>query len=66
MKSEFVGYIDANNPPQCKSLKGDGGLKPIASKRLSNFVKAVRSTNRQWLNQPVSYTHLTLPTISSV
>jgi len=50
-KSEFVGYIDADNPPQCKRLNGDGNLKPIASNRLSNFVKAVRSTNRQWLNQ---------------
>ena len=49
-KSEFPGYLDADNPPPCKQLNSDT-LKPIFSRRLKKFGKAMRRLNREWLHQ---------------
>jgi hypothetical protein len=51
MKREFVGYIDANNPPQCKCLNSDANLPLIRSERLQFFVKALRRGAKAWLDQ---------------
>ena len=51
MKREFVGYIDANNPPKSKSLNGDANLPLIKSERLACFVKALRRGAKAWLHQ---------------
>jgi hypothetical protein len=51
MKREFVGYIDANNPPKCRSLNGDAHLSVISSERLACFVKALRRGLKTWLHQ---------------
>jgi len=51
LKREFVGYIDANNPPKCRCLNGDADLAPIESKRLANFAKALRRRWKAWLEQ---------------
>ena len=51
MKREFVGYIDANRPPKCKSLNSDAQLQLIKSERLSLFVKALRRGAKAWLHQ---------------
>ena len=51
MKHEFVGYIDANSPPKCKSLNSDASLRLIRSERLALFVKALRRGAKAWLHQ---------------
>ena len=51
MKRECVGYIDAKNPPKCKSLNSDPNLPLITSERLAFFVKALRSGAKAWLHQ---------------
>ena len=51
MKGEFVGYVDANKPPKCKSLNTDTNLHPIPSQRLQHFVKALRRGAKEWLHQ---------------
>ena len=51
MKSEFVGFVDANNAPKCKSLNGDVQLKFIGSERLGFFVLAMRRVAHAWLHQ---------------
>ena len=51
MKREFVGYIDANNPPECKSLNSDANIPLIKSERLQFFVKALRRCAKAWLDQ---------------
>ena len=51
MKREFVGYIDAENPPRVKSLNSDKKLEPIASERLACFVMAFRQLAKPWLQQ---------------
>jgi hypothetical protein len=51
MKREFVGYIDANKPPECKSLNSDKNLPLIRSERLQFFVKALRRGAKAWLHQ---------------
>ena len=51
MKREFVGYIDAQRPPKCKSLNSDGKLGVIQSGRLAMFVKAFRRGAQAWLHQ---------------
>ena len=51
MKREFVGYVDANNPPQCASLNSDAKLPLIASERLSRFVIALRRGAETWLHE---------------
>jgi len=50
-KREFVGYIDANNPPKSKSLNGDANLPLIKSERLACFGKALRRGAQAWLHQ---------------
>ena len=49
-KSEFPGYLDGDNPPPCKNLNS-GNLKPISSRRLKKFGKAMRRLNREWQHQ---------------
>ena len=51
MKREIVGYVDEMKPPKCRSLNGDADLKPIPSKRLRQFVKALRRCAETWLHQ---------------
>ena len=51
MKREFVGYIDASNPPKCKRLNSDKNLPLIRSERLAWFVKALRRGAKEWLHQ---------------
>ena len=51
MKSEFVGYIDEESPPQCRSLNSDARLTVIESERLVHFVKALRRRNKEWMDQ---------------
>ena len=51
MKHEFVGYIDADAPPRCRSLNGDAQLGLIRSERLVSFVKALRRRLKNWLDQ---------------
>ena len=51
MKREFVGYIDAQRPPKCRSLNSDGKLGVILSGRLAQFVKAFRRGAKAWLHQ---------------
>ena len=51
MKREFVGYVDAKNPPQCASLNSDAKLPLIASERLSSFVIALRRGAETWLHE---------------
>ena len=51
MKREFVGYVDANNPPQCASLNSDAKLPLIASERLISFVAALRRGAETWLHE---------------
>jgi hypothetical protein len=51
MKREFVGYIDAKNPPTCKSLNSDANIPLIQSERLAMFVKAFRRGAKTWLHQ---------------
>jgi hypothetical protein len=46
-----VGYIDANNPPECKSLNSDANIPLIKSERLQFFVKALRRCAKAWLDQ---------------
>ena len=59
-KREFVGYIDANNPPKCRCLTGDADLPPIESKRLANFAKALRRRWKPWLEQLPSRVRLAI------
>ena len=51
MKTEIVGYIDAENPPRCKRLHNDANLPLIKSERLAFFVKALRRGAKAWLHQ---------------
>ena len=51
LKREFVGYTDPDHPPQCMRLNSDSNLKPILSKRLVQFVKALRRCARPWLRE---------------
>ena len=50
LKREFVGYVDASNPPKCPSLNGDP-VEVIHSNRLSFFVCAFKRNAKQWLHQ---------------
>ena len=50
LKREFVGYVDAANPPKCGSLNGDP-VKVSPSNRLSFFVCACRRNAKEWLHQ---------------
>lgn len=49
MKREFVGYIDADNPPKCPRLNSEKNLHVTESAHLANFVKALRRRNQAWL-----------------
>ena len=49
-KAEFPGYLDGDNPPPCRHLNSDH-LKPISSRRLKKFGKAMRRLNREGLHQ---------------
>ena len=51
LKSEFPGFVDAENPPQCRSLNKDNKLKLIPSERFAAFVRAMRKKWRPWLQQ---------------
>ena len=51
MQREIVGYIDANNPPKCKSLNSNENLDFIGCERLALFVKAFRRRAKAWLHQ---------------
>ena len=51
MKREFVGYVDANAPPRCKSLNSDAKLEFIGSERLGFFVLAMRRLAKAWLHR---------------
>jgi len=51
MKREFVGYIDASKPPECKNLNSYNRLTVIKSKRIQYFVKALRRRAESWLQQ---------------
>ena len=51
MKSEFVGYVDADLPPKTRRLNADVNLGVVRSARTCNFVKALRRVLKPWLHQ---------------
>ena len=51
MKREFVGYVDENKPPSCKSFNRDVNLAPVRSERTASFARALRRCARGWLHQ---------------
>ena len=51
MKHEFVGYIDANNPPKCTDLNGDKNIPLIQSERFQFPAKFLRRCAKVWLHQ---------------
>ena len=51
LKTEIPGFVDAENPPKCRSMNADKDLKLVPSKRLAAFVLALRKKWRPWLQQ---------------